>query len=69
MVGYVDEVYGTTTCVDQVKNREFKVFKFILNNSDGCRIQCNIYDKNIDCFMNQIKINKVILKDYKILIV
>ena len=41
------------------RNVEFTILKVIVNNNDGVRVQCNIYDENISIFLPQLKLNQV----------
>ena len=59
VVGYIEEIISEMKFTHREKNIEFKIFKFIVNNNDGVRIQCNIYNENIAFFLPKLKLNQV----------
>ena len=59
IVGFIDEIYPEEKFWNRMKNSEFTIFKFILSNNNGIRIQCNIYDTNIAKFQAAVKMNEV----------
>lgn len=64
-MGYVDEIYDEEKFNKKDTQQEFTLLKFILNNNDGVKIQCNIFNDNIKKFAKLIKPNSVILCFYK----
>lgn len=59
VVGYVDSIQPKRTIRSREKAETYEVMKFIINNNDGCRIQCNIWNKEIEIFEKSIVINEV----------
>lgn len=61
-MGYIEKIFNVESHTQKEKNIEFKILKFILNNNDGMRIQCNIYNDNIEKF--NLKKNEVMFNNY-----
>ncbi|XP_058806217.1 uncharacterized protein LOC131672764 isoform X2 [Phymastichus coffea] len=63
VVGYIEDILGESTHVNREKQNEFHVFKFLLNNNDGCTIVCHIYNNLINKFKSHsgMKINQKII--------
>ncbi|OXU32200.1 hypothetical protein TSAR_007994, partial [Trichomalopsis sarcophagae] len=67
VVGFIQEIIPEKIYTNRVKNEDFRVMKFILNNNDGCKLQCNIYDENIDKFQSQSQLKeKVFLESIRV---
>ena len=60
MIGYIDEIFPIKSYNNKETNKEFKIVKFIINNNDGLRLQCNLYNENIEKFTSNLQINKVL---------
>ena len=61
VIGYIEAVENPRTIIFKATGKSYEIFKFILNNNDGCKIQCNIWNKDIETFEDKIKYNEVIL--------
>ena len=61
VIGYIEAVENPRTIISKATGKSYEIFKFILNNNDGCKIQCNVWNKDIEIFEDKIKYNKVIL--------
>ena len=60
VIGYIEAVEKPRTIISKTTGKPYEIFKFILNNNDGCKIQCNIWNKDIEIFEDKIKYNQVI---------
>lgn len=58
-VGYVEEIIPQQTYFDKKKQKDFTVYKFLINNDDGIIIQCNVYNNNIKQFESKIQLYEV----------
>lgn len=61
IVAFVADTEDTKILQNRDSKKDFRLFKFVLNNADGCSVQCNVYDENIEKFEKSIVINEVIL--------
>lgn len=64
VIGYIEEILPTQVFDNKVNEKPVKIRKFILNNDDGIRIQCNIFNENIDKFSSKLKLHEVSFKRY-----
>lgn len=60
MIAYVETVNEPINITSKTSNKQHDILKFILNNNDGCRIQCNIWNADVPIFKNEIQINEVL---------
>lgn len=64
VVGYITEIIGESKHTNKEQKQDFKIFKFILNNNEGCLLQCNIYNNLIQKFIfsgSIIQVNQVLI--------
>ena len=59
IVGYIDSIIETRTYTNKRTGSDFQIMKFILNNNNGIKIQCNVFDDKITQFSNHIKLDDV----------
>lgn len=59
IMGYVDQFTEIETYMNHESKREFTVFRFILNNDDGCKISFVSYNDNAKNFREKIELHKV----------
>lgn len=59
VVGYIEEIIEEKTFVNREKNTKFRIAKFIMNNNDGVKLQCNLYDDVIEKFLHKLKLFEV----------
>ena len=52
---YIDQIYGRNTHVNRTTKKLFELFKFLVNNNDGLKITCNIYNERIDKFIDKLE--------------
>ncbi|XP_031778861.2 uncharacterized protein LOC103315349 [Nasonia vitripennis] len=61
LVAYIEEISNTETYINKLKNVEFEIKKCILNNNDGTKIQCNMYNEIIGLFAAKLNLNEKVL--------
>ena len=54
IVAYIEEIYNEEKFLNKTTQNEFKILKFVLNNNYGIRLQCNIFNDNINNFKNKL---------------
>lgn len=64
VIGYIEEVLPTKVFDSKVNEKPVKIMKFILNHDDGIRVQCNIFNDNIEKFSTKLKLHEVSFKRY-----
>lgn len=62
MIGYIEQIIPTKTFINRETNKEFRVAKFLINNNDGARAQVNMFNENIERFLDQVQLNQVQVK-------
>ena len=65
VIGYVENIFAEETFKNSTTNTEFRIQKFVLNNNNGIKIQCNMYDSNIEKFKKYLNENEVTSSYYK----
>lgn len=59
IVAYVERVIDVQSFTNYTTNKQFQIFKFVVNNAAGIVIQCNVYDDVIPKIKQTIKENIV----------
>lgn len=63
--GFIDNIDPIINTLNRTTQKPIKILKFIVNNGDGCRIQCLIWNDDIPKFeasiaMYNVKLNPTI---------
>ncbi|KAL7289386.1 hypothetical protein TKK_0016587 [Trichogramma kaykai] len=58
---FVDDIRPEENHINKNTGKGFTVWKFIINNNDGLKIQCTVYNELIDKFKSKLTVNKIYL--------
>ena len=59
VVAYIQEIYDFQTFKNSETEIDFNIQKFLINNNEGIKIQCNMDDNEIKKFATQLTLHKV----------